>query len=279
MACISPIRIKNPRGKYVDVPCGKCYGCLKRKRSGWLLRLEHEQRESSGSLFLTLTYAEENLPYYENDRCFDKSHLQKFWKKLRHYSSFRYYAVSEYGGKFGRPHYHVLLFNYQGSQEAIRKCWTHGYVHIGDVTSASINYCAAYVVTKEQQEFEIGDPRRPFMVCSKNPGIGNSYIDKFRRYHKDGKKPHAVRQFGEKVALPRYYSEKIFSKVERQVMSKLFINSIDEDSDPVLSYKDYKKSNPNGNFRKYQEYRVELIQKREEKLVNSLKQVRDGKNF
>lgn len=79
--------------------------------------------------FVTLTYNNENLPA---DGSLDKSHLQKFFKRLRKKTRFRYFACGEYGevcrtcGKssplckcarfiksIGRPHYHVCIFGYQ----------------------------------------------------------------------------------------------------------------------------------------------------------------------
>lgn len=279
MSCISPITLQQPTGS-VTVPCGRCYGCLKRKRSGWLLRLENEQRVSTRSFFVTLTYNNENLPTYKNAVCFDKSHLQKYFKRLRKHGKFRYFAVSEYGGKYGRPHYHVLFFSMNVPVKEIIKQWHYGHVHLGDITPASINYCAAYVITKEQQDFDIDDPRRPFSLMSRRPGLGLNYVDRMKKYHQKGKKPYGVRQFGEKVPLPRYYSEKIFSKVERQVIAKTFKTEFEtNDIDTVLNKKEWHEKNPGLTSEDYYEYRTQVIASREKKLYKSLKQIRDGKDF
>lgn len=281
MSCVTPINIKNEKyGNYVTVPCGKCYGCLKRKRSGWLLRLESEHRDSKSAHFLTLTYNDENLPFYNGELCFNKSHVQKYLKRLRKYSQLRYYCVSEYGGKFGRPHYHMLLFNYLGPSEKISDLWPYGFTHIGDVTSASINYCAAYVITKEQFKFDLGDPRRPFATMSKRPGIGNNYISRYSDFHQKNKASYGIRQFGEKVPLPRYYSEKIFDKITRQALGAVHkAEAFNKDLDPVINWKDFKEKNPSKSRSDYHQYRQQLIEKRSKKVVESLKQIRDVENF
>lgn len=279
MPCISPITVRQAAGNFVTVPCGKCYGCLKKKRSGWLLRLENEHRISTRSLFVTLTYNDENLPRDSlGNLCFNKEHVQKYIKKLRKYGKLRYYIVSEYGGKFGRPHYHCLFFSITSPIEKVVSLWNHGFVHIGDVTSASINYCAAYVITKEHFKFDLDDVRRPFALMSRNPGIGVNYVERNKKYHRDGLKPYAVRQFGEKVALPRYYSEKIYNRVQRDLLAARQRESF-IDYDPVLNYKDWKKVNKNGTTSDYFAYRSQLIQHRQEKQFKSLKQNRNVKDF
>lgn len=84
-----------------------------------------------------------------------------------------------------------------------------GYVHIGSVTSSSINYCAAYVITKTHYEYDRDDPRRPFALHSRRPALGARYVERYSRFHRDGRKNYAVRPFGAgKVSLPRYYKEK-----------------------------------------------------------------------
>jgi len=280
MACISPITLKRESG-LVTVPCGKCYGCLKRKRSDWLLRLEHENKVSSRSLFVTLTYDDQHIPKDSEDNwCFRKEDLQKYFKRLRKHGTFRYYVVSEYGGRYGRPHYHAIFFNFTPPLGKVSALWHYGHVHIGSVTPASINYCAGYVITKKQYRFEKDDPRQPFALMSKNPGIGVNYVKSLKKYHRDGLKPYGVREFGQKVALPRYYSEKIFNKVQRAIISKVYRQECEvKGVDPVLNYEKWKKEHPNLADEYYFSYRTELIEKRSEKLFINLKQNRDVKDF
>ena len=46
----------------VDVPCGHCIECLKKRQNDWKLRISHECSEWSHCYFFTLTYRNEMLP-------------------------------------------------------------------------------------------------------------------------------------------------------------------------------------------------------------------------
>lgn len=279
--CIAPIRIRDPgnQSRFIDVPCSRCYACLQRKRSEWLLRLEHEHRDSSRSLFITLTYEDSHLPYYNENPCFNKKDLQDFFKRLRHKCSFRYYVVSEYGSKTQRPHYHALFFNFEGNIEEISKEWKKGHTHIGSVTSASINYCAAYVITKQQFDYEKDDPRRPFALHSRRPALGAGYIERYGKYHRMGLTNVAIRPFGAgKASLPRYYKERIFSRIDRDILSARAKQHIENGPDSVLDYEDYQRINPGSNFHDFSRYRSQLICEANKKVFNKLKQNRNGKS-
>ena len=64
------------------LPCGKCPNCYARRISGWSFRLMEEDKVSSSSYFITLTY--DNPPMSENGfMTLKKSDFQKFMKRLR----------------------------------------------------------------------------------------------------------------------------------------------------------------------------------------------------
>lgn len=48
---------------HVNVPCGKCVNCIKRRRMEWCFRMEQELVNSKCSYFVTFTYDPENVPY------------------------------------------------------------------------------------------------------------------------------------------------------------------------------------------------------------------------
>lgn len=62
MPCLHPIKIKNRYGEYMDVPCGRCYGCLNKKRLNLSTMTKLESKKHRYSMFVTLTYAPEYLP-------------------------------------------------------------------------------------------------------------------------------------------------------------------------------------------------------------------------
>lgn len=151
MNCLNPVRILNPKTRYVfddlrgsfhdrkiyidlmpiyervvsrlpegedpylDVACGKCEACLTRKSNEWAFRLFHEWNCSENAYFVTLTYHDGSLPRLKTgEPCFSKRDCQLFIKRLRKKfgNGIRYFLVSEYGSDRGRPHYHCLLFNF-----------------------------------------------------------------------------------------------------------------------------------------------------------------------
>jgi hypothetical protein len=183
----------------------------------WIVRITHECMYSKYQYFITLTYSPENLPLDDEGRgCLVKADLQKWFKRVRKKQLIRYYAVGEYGSRFGRPHYHILLFTQkQLSYNLISKTWTNGHTHLGTITPASIAYCTKYMFVNK------GDSKgRPsvFALMSRKPGIGFNKI-------KDLNKNPYVFLNGYKKRMPRYYKDKIFTKEEklqiRQQMEEL----------------------------------------------------------
>lgn len=87
----------------------------------------------------------------------------------------RFYLVGEYGDQTNRPHYHVALFNTSRLDASIIEAtWTHGFVHVGDLTPSSAQYLCGYVTKKLTAK---DDPRLlgrhpEFARMSNRPGIG-----------------------------------------------------------------------------------------------------------
>lgn len=191
-------------------PCGQCLFCRVNRKRDWISRLLLEAASHPVNQFWTLTYEDERLPNvlppgsprgnYENQvqniigrsdlhavavqgGTLFKPDLALFFKRVRkNYGYFRYYAVGEYGEKRGRPHYHVLAFGIEISEASLAETWKLGHVHIGDVESASINYCVEYALKKEKSEDLVALRRLPeFAVMSTKPAIGSYAIGEFRK--------------------------------------------------------------------------------------------------
>lgn len=191
-------------------PCGQCLFCRINKKREWIARLLLEAASHPNNQFWTLTYEDESLPCQHapgeprmpnpnsvryDARCKQisgialqpgtlfKPDLERFFKRYRkNHGAIRYYAVGEYGEKLGRPHYHVLAFGVQLSKESLAECWGHGHVHIGDVESASINYCVDYAL-KSDKTLDLVDLRRlpEYATMSTKPAIGSYAIGEFRK--------------------------------------------------------------------------------------------------
>lgn len=237
--CVSPINIRSPNGERVNVPCGKCYECLSNKKNGWVLRLKAEYDHCTNCKFITLTYDNEHLPFTLNEDeiiyHFNKKHVQKFFQDyrdkirafykgrglssndIRKYTRFRYFLVSEYGGDSLRPHYHFLIFNYPSELGlmVMQDCWPYGFVHYDNCEMGSIVYCAKYLF---KPEFVPSHWEKPFMLCSK--GIGKCFLSDNMRNYIATNHSTIIKVDEHPVALPRYYSEKIFSPLQRKVIAK-----------------------------------------------------------
>lgn len=135
-----------------------------------------EEKVSSSSLFVTLTY--EQPPLTENGfMTLQKTDVQDFMKRLRKISprKLKYYYCGEYGSENKRPHYHMILFN--ARSEDVIKAWTLdgkslGHVHIGTVQEASVGYTLKYMSKPSVVPLHQRDDRLPeFANMSKGLGI------------------------------------------------------------------------------------------------------------
>lgn len=148
----------------VKLPCGQCIGCRLIKSIEWATRCEHEIQDHEDNCFITLTYDDEHLP---RDHSLDKSHFQKFIKRLRHHIrpiKIRYYMCGEYGDESWRPHYHALIFGYDFPDkqrieikdctnatylsDTLSKIWKYGNHHIGEANFTTAAYIARYCTKK-----------------------------------------------------------------------------------------------------------------------------------
>lgn len=219
------------------IPCGQCIGCRIERARQWTVRCMHEKRMHDASAFLTLTYADANLPVGGTLR---KRDLQLFMKRLRKErpQGLRFFACGEYGEQTRRPHYHLLLFNTSfpdmrrwsgyGSQTLFASAeldglWKNGAALIGEVTDASCAYVARYItkkITGDAAAAYYGKREPEFALMSRRPGIGLPYLLSFGRecYRHDNCVVDGV-----EVPLPRYYDTKcpeLFPDVEIEEIKK-----------------------------------------------------------
>lgn len=234
---------------FVEVPCNHCSVCLNRKRSAMAFRCEAEsQMHPTPPLFITLTYDNEHLP---NDQLLHYDHVQKFLKRLRMRLSreyhidkhcIRYVCKGEYGGKNGRPHYHLLVWGMPYVQLAgrpalfqlISKTWsvydakTKTYNKIGRTqTVFSFNtqgagyYLGKYLGKNDEHE-------RTFMHGStRDGGIGSSFIDSHKDFllaNEEVTKLNYVDKFTGKLhemPLVKYFVNRVFPTISMRIPQEL----------------------------------------------------------
>lgn len=222
--CITPFYVKDKfTNENIPVPCSKCPPCKKRRTSGWSFRLVEEGKRSLSALFITLTYNTDSVPITNNGFMnLDKTDIQKFMKRLRKLSNqkLKYYVCGEYGTKRMRPHYHIILFN--ADKEKVELAWSLdkkplGQIYIGDVNESSIGYTLKYMTKKGKIPTHHNDDRqKEFSLMSKK--LGDNYLSKqMIKWHKNDieNRMYCNLKDGKKIAMPRYYKDKIYSEFDK----------------------------------------------------------------
>lgn len=159
----------------------------------------------------------------------------------------KYYMAGEYGERYGRPHYHALLFGldfadklYHGRTKAgekiyrsqtLERLWTHGYSSIGNVTFASAAYIARYVEKKRtgdgnKTDYEILDldtgeinfRKKEYNQMSRASGIGKEWLALYNNdvYATD----KVITREGRQLRPPRYY-DKQYKKLDAARLAHL----------------------------------------------------------
>lgn len=210
------------------------------------MRCIHEAALHKQNSFVTLTYDDDHLP---KDKGLDKSHLQRFFKRLRKAfptKPIRYYACGEYGDNTKRPHYHACVFgldfddkihfrtlgqNALYLSEKLTNIWGHGNTSVGELTYETAAYTARYVMKKslggstgryvrlDEATGELLELTQPFAAMSLRPAIALNWV---HRYYSDiyvpGKDFITVR--GRKMKPAKYY-DKIFDSINSPGMAAI----------------------------------------------------------
>lgn len=214
-----------PGDRGLRLPCGRCVGCRMDYALSWSIRCQHEAALYLQNSFVTLTYDDAYLPPDQSLRYPD---VQKFLKLLRWRMSprrLRFFCAGEYGTLNDRPHYHLLLFNFDFSDKKkigkqifesaeLSDLWPYGFASCGDVTPQSAAYVSRYSLKKvygrvasesHYLDADTGSVRRAeFCTMSRRPGIGAGW---YRRYEKDFFPSDYVVVNGRKLRVPRFYSK------------------------------------------------------------------------
>ncbi len=234
MPCYHPTEVGIRRkslyaGRYESsqqvVPCGSCVGCRAEQSRQWAVRMMHESRMHESNLFVTLTYADRELPHNAQ---IVPNHLSRFIKDLRQTQERRisYFGCGEYGERTQRPHYHALLFGIDfldrvssddpdrpnvWRSKTMEDIWGRGRTEIGTVTMGSASYVSGYIQKKQSAKLRTrcnpstGELLEPeFARMSLRPAIGRRWIAKHWRdvYPRDW-----VVIDGYKAKPPRYYDK------------------------------------------------------------------------
>ena len=195
------------------------------------MRNIHEASLWLNNIFITLTYNKQNLPEHNT---LVKKDFQDFMKRLRKHKKsntknpIRFFHCGEYGEKFGRPHYHAILFNTNfndrkpipgqknlTTSDTLKNIWGKGHVSIGDVTFQSASYVAGYVQKKINGKQKEDHYRRidkttgetwvlpqEYATMSRRPGIAGLW---FAKHKKDVYPSDNIHINGKEMRPPKYY--------------------------------------------------------------------------
>lgn len=219
-----------------------------------------EQKQWKHNEMLTLTYNDEHLPKSyrliddetgEVEECSTlcKQDVVAFLKRLRrhykyHYNqdNIRFFMCGEYGERRGRPHYHLILFNfdvkdkkyYKKSKkgfdmfhsEEIEQIWSKGHIELNDVTPETCAYVARYILKKQKGSdsadfYEKNGQVPEYVNCSRKPGIGYDYYinNKDSIYEYD--KIFILNNKGLQTLKPSSYYDRLFDVDESDMMSRI----------------------------------------------------------
>ena len=256
MACFKPLQgFRTSSGKIVfsqdravfqlpqKVTCGQCIGCRLERSRLWAVRCVHESSMHDANSFLTLTYDNDHLP---DPPTLVLKHFQDFAKRLRKAvgKKIKIMHCGEYGERFGRPHYHALIFGFDFpdkiyfkklngnvifTSDLLKSLWKFGNSAIGDLTFDSAAYVARYAlkkVTGKQAEVhystcpisgEVFSRKPEYCTTSRRPGIGKEWIEKFLY---DTYKDDFVVVNGKKLRPPKYY-DNVLESVDPDLFNKV----------------------------------------------------------
>lgn len=204
------------------LPCGKCLGCLKKRRTDWYLRCLHESYEYDTSVVITLTYNDDSL----GDPSLEYRDYQLFMKRLRKKFSnikIRFFCCGEYGSKRGRKHWHAILYNCDFEDKIIHEkkekytlyrsqiladLWGKGFVTFGYFNASSCHYATKYIVKAvyEKKKYSSENKLPPMIRMSTNGGLGIHYL---KRYMEQLKIGYKVMVGKVKYGLPKFYLKKL----------------------------------------------------------------------
>lgn len=256
MRCLQPLKMRNPSPHdfgdgFINVPCNKCINCLKNRAREWFLRLSVEAGDLNykSVSFLTLTYEDQNLHYVFNGKysyypTLEKSDLQKFFKRLRHFADFKYYAIGEYGTHTFRPHYHALIFsdqNYDIMSDLVKDNWKVGFTLLEPVNPARIGYVLHYHTRPKIPPYIESLNIEGFQPCFalSSHGLGISLFTDDLIVYLQSSKNASIHYNGVRYKLPRYYLKKYDIEFDNKELESHFIRLKDMWSKDSFTLEDY----------------------------------------
>lgn len=225
MACLHPLRLRNPRYRDSDpnlyirrpfdwdlcVPCGKCVECRKKEARDWrarlLLETDYWTKENKKCYFVTLTLSDD---YYDEFALAPERPIRLWLENYRRIvgRSCRHFIITELGGKTSRLHYHGILFAPELSVKRLKSLWRYGFTFFGYCSYRTAKYVSKYIMKPQL----FADWYKPKKFVS--PGLGKQYLDSDSAKQKR-LNPRTDDQYikidGYNYSMPRYIRGKLYT--------------------------------------------------------------------
>lgn len=221
------------RLRYIDIECGKCYECKRKKAREWRIRNAEQLKETPTATFFTGTLTDErieklskkyNIPKEEANEIATKE-VRLFLERIRRINggkSIKHWIVTEKGHtNTRRIHIHGIFYAENGmSKYRLNKLlndnWIAGYSYNGKyVNERTINYIAKYL-TKDDLDNKDFEGK---ILAS--PGLGKKYIERAKTInrfrYKETTEEYRFRN-GVLAPMPKYYRNKLYTENERELL-------------------------------------------------------------
>lgn len=222
------------RKYWIEVPCGNCMECRKKRAREWRARLLEEFYDDSSCSFVTLTFSNEAFVKLTKDTGIEVSNalatiaVRRWLERIRKRTkkSAKHWLITELGGEFGRLHLHGLLWGDKDEIKAALEDWKYGFVYNGKyVNDKTVNYIIKYIFKWNETNKDF----KPQILCSKGIG-GNAKLERCG-FNDETTKDNYRLKTGKIIALPKYYRAKLYSEEERD---KLWTIKLDKGVKYVL---------------------------------------------
>ena len=191
--CVKPafVWVETPLGYLQqEVPCRKCWACLKNRVNDVVGRALCEASTSDYVYMLNLTYDDLLINDRAQKETIVKADLQRFFMLLRKRYKCRYLAAGEFGERKGRAHFHAVIFGMGiPPQIPLKKervyikddrgqlIWPWGYCYAEDARSSerAMRYVAKYAV-KQWTKGDSDERSEEWLTYSRKPLLGAKFI-------------------------------------------------------------------------------------------------------
>lgn len=239
------------RLRYINVDCGKCYECKRKKAREWKVRIAEQLKETPKAIFFTGTFTDKRIEKLsikygipkENVNEIATKEVRLYMERLRKYNggkSIKHWIVTEKGHtNTRRIHIHGIFWheNKMTLSKLLKEQWIAGYSYQGTfVNMKTVNYIVKYLT-----KTDIDNPEFDGIVLA-SPGLGKGFLNSWDalkiKYIPKTETRRTTETYrlnnGQEIPLPKYYKYKLFTDKEREL---LWIEKIEEGYSYVMGEK------------------------------------------